>query len=183
MDIKSEYYPEYIGSIVALIPKEALHELIDEFAINSKFYMSSEVDSEATAKINSAVVALLLGKFRYMPLSLIAEAYTKGSLGELGGTTRFTVRNVYIWLAAMDEKCRRLNQEKQSKLDSDKRAEEEKAYKKTQKRNSLYGTAFYWKVSHCPMSDSEYDRLSLDKIVEAFEKGYSFRELQPGMIL
>jgi hypothetical protein len=33
------------------------------------------------------------------------------------------------------------------------------------------------------MPDKDYDRLTLDKIVEAFEKGYTFNELTPSMIL
>jgi hypothetical protein len=33
------------------------------------------------------------------------------------------------------------------------------------------------------MSEQEYDRLSLDKIVAMMEKGYKLRELTPGMIL
>jgi hypothetical protein len=183
MEIKSQYYSEYINTKAGEIPSGALIEIIDEFASNAKFYMSSDADSITTAKINSASIDLLKNRFRFLPLSLIAEAYTRGSLGELGGTTRFTVRNVYTWLGSIDEKNQRLYQETQSKIDDQKRAENERLFRRSQKRSSLFASALYWKISHCPMSDPDYDRLTLDKIVEAIEKGYTFHELTPSMIL
>lgn len=183
MEISSQYYPEYLNTKVGEIPSTALTELIDEFASNAKFYMSSDCDSATTFKINSAAVDLLKNRFRFIPLSLVAEAYTRGSLGELGGTTRFTVRNVYTWLNSIEEKNQRLYQETQSKIDDQKRADNERHFRLGQKRSALFAAAFYWKISHCPMPDKDYDRLSLDKIVEAIEKGYTFNELTPAMIL
>jgi hypothetical protein len=183
MEISSQYYPEYINTKVGEIPTTALTELIDEFASNAKFYMSSDADSMTTDKINSASVDLLKNRFRFIPLNLVAEAYTKGSLGELGGTTRFTVRNVYTWLNAIEEKNQRLYQEIQSKIDDDRRAQDERKFRLGQNRSALFASAFYWKISHCPLNDKDYDRLTLEKIVEAFEKGYTFDELTPSMIL
>lgn len=182
MEIKSQYYQEYINTKVGDIPTVALIELIDEFASNAMFYMSSDADGMTTDKINSASVELLKNRFRFIPLNLVAEAYTRGSLGELGGTTRFTVRNVYIWLNNIDEKNQRLYQESQSKIDNQRRAENERRFRLTQDRSSLFASAFYWKVSHSPMPDAEYDRLTLDKIVNMFERGYTFNELTPSMI-
>jgi hypothetical protein len=183
MEIRSQYYCEYINTKVGEIPSTPLTELIDELASNAKFYMSSDADSMTTEKINSASVDLLKNRFRFIPLYLIAEAYTRGSLGELGGTTRFTVRNVYTWLSNIEEKNQRLYQETQSKIDDQKRADNERHFRQGQNRSSLFAAAFYWKVSNCPMPDKDYDRLTLDKIVEAFEKGYTFNELTPSMIL
>jgi hypothetical protein len=182
MEIRSQYYPEYINVKVGEIPVTPLIELIDEFASNAKFYMSSDADSMTTEKINTASIELLKNRFRFLSLNLVAEAYTRGSLGELGGTTRFTVRNVYIWLNSIDEKSQRLYQETQSKIDDQKRAENERIFRQGQKRSSLYASAFYWKISHCPMPGADYDRLTLDKIVAAVERGYSFKELNPSMI-
>ncbi len=182
MEIRSQYFQEYFMAKAGDIPTVALIELIDEFASSAKFYMSSDADSITTEKINSIVVDLLKNRFRFIPLSLIAEAYTRGSLGELGGTTRFTVRNVYIWLNSIEERNQRLYQETQSKIDDRKRAENERLFRSSQKRNNLFASAFYWKISHCPLSNSDYDRLVLDKIVDMFERGYTSTELTPSMI-
>ena len=124
MEIKSIFYKQYINTQAYQIPVAAIEELIDEFAINAKFYMASDIDADTTAKINNAVVELLKNRFRYVPLKLIGEAYTRGSLGELGGTTRFTIRNVYIWLSQIEEKNQRLFLEEQSKKEDEKRRSE-----------------------------------------------------------
>jgi hypothetical protein len=118
-----------------------------------------------------------------MPLHLVMEGFHKGSMGELGGTCRFTVRNVNIWMNAMYEKLAQINTEKKTQEDARRRDEESVAYKKSQINSCLYAAAYYWKISHCPMSDKEYDRLTLDKIVDALKKGYSTKELKPAMIL
>lgn len=186
MEIKSEYYPQYLSERVKDIPSEHMRELVDEFAINAKFYMSSDVDNDATDKINTAVVELLKNKFSFLPLSLIAEAYTRGSLGELGGTTRFTVRNIYIWLAAVNEKSQRLLQERQSKIDDERRASEEKSFRHQQKRSNLYGAALYKKIEWCYqglLNSRQYDELTLDMIVAKVEAGYDLKNLTPSMIL
>jgi hypothetical protein len=186
MEISSKYYNEYLNSKMRDIPSIAIIELIDEFSANAKFYMSSDADAITTEKINNAVVDLLKGRFSHMPFSLIAEAYTKGALGELGGTTRFTVRNVYTWLNAMEEKYQRLYQEMQTKTDAERRAAEEKKFMSTQKRSNIYGAAMYRKIEWCHdglLTSSQYDILTLDKIVAAVEMGYSLKELKPSMIL
>jgi hypothetical protein len=184
MEIKSPYYSQYIGDRMTDIPREYLREIIDEFAINARFFMSSETDSDTMNKINAAVVDLLKDKFKNLTLNLVTEAYSRGSLGELGGTTRFTVRNVYIWLSNVDEKSQRLYQERISRLDSEKRAAEEKAFKSQQKRSNMYGSAMMWKIGIAKqISSAEYDRLTLDRIVDAMQKGYDLKTLTPEMIL
>lgn len=165
------------------IPISALEELIDEFALNAKFFMSSDLDTQTTAKVNAAVRDLLKNRFRFLPLHLVSEAYTRGSLGELGGTTRFTLRNIYTWLSNIEEKNQRLFQMDQSRKDSEQRKAEEYAFRASQKRNTLYGAAFHWKISQCPMPDMTYDLLTLDKIVEAMDQGYDLRTLSPDDII
>lgn len=182
MEIKSLHYRTNLNNQCGTIPTAALQELIDEFTLNAKFSMGSDVDSSMLIKISSTICEMLRSRFKFIPLKLIAEAYTLGSLGDLGGTTRLTVRNVYIWLSAIEEKYRKIIQEDQSYKDNQRREEEEKAFKLIQKRSSMYGMALYWKISHCPMPDDQYDRLSLDRIVEKVRQGLKLSELTPLMI-
>jgi hypothetical protein len=168
------------------IPKEHLRDLIDEFASIAKFYMSSDDEAAVTAKINAAVVEELKGKFKFLPLTLVAEAYMSGSKGELGGTTRFTFRNVYTWLKAVEEKNQKLFAEEKSRKDDQIKADSERAFRQSQKRNSMYGTAFYRKMQWCYerlLTEQEYDSCSLDKIVALMEKGYRADQITPKMIL
>ena len=184
MEIKSEYYPTYISEIMTHIPREHLRELIDEFAIQARFFMSSDIDTDTMNKINAAIIVLLKDKFKNLSLSLVGEAYTRGSLGELGGTTRFTVRNVYTWLSAVEEKSQKMYQDKVSRMDAEKRAAEEKVFKSQQKRSNMYGSAMMWKIGYAKqISSADYDRLNLDKIVDAMQKGHNLKTLTPSMIL
>jgi hypothetical protein len=89
-------------------------------------------------------------------------------------------------MRAMHEKLGQVNMEKQTKIDAERRAEEARSFKLHQKTNNLYGAAEYRKIEWCQaglVSSAEYDRLTLDKIVEAMNKGYSIKELTPSMIL
>jgi hypothetical protein len=185
MEIESPYFNVYLSTQVREIPKSALQELIDEFAVNAKFYMASDLDSDSTAKITSAVIDMLTGRFKFLPLNLVAEAFTRGSLGELGGTTRFMVRNIYIWLTSIEDKNQRLFQENQSKIDDKRKAEDENNFLFQRRYSEKYGAAMLRKIEWCHaglVNDKEYDRLSLDKIVEAMNKGYELKELIPEMI-
>jgi hypothetical protein len=186
MEIKSKFYQAHIASKMYDVPKEQLQELIDEFSVNAKFFMSSDEDSATTAKITKAVVEELKDRFKYLPLSLVAEAFSKGAKGELGGTTRFTFRNVYTWLKAIEEKNQKLYADEISRKEDRQRAEQEKQFRSSQRRSTLYGSAFYRKLEWCYeglVSSSDYDRLTLDRIVAMIEQGHDIKTLTPKMIL
>jgi hypothetical protein len=186
MEIKCEYYQVYLAERCMMIPTEHLQKIVDELAANAKFYMNSDVDSTMTEKVNAAIVDLLKNqKYKYLPLYLIAEAFTKGSLGELGGTTRFTVRNVVTWLNQMNDRMIQIERERKSKEDAERRALEEKAYKKNQSRDSLFGTAHFIKVAwHCTgaINDDDWDLYPLDPIVDLLEAGHEENAITPSMI-
>jgi hypothetical protein len=188
MEIKSSFYRDNISDRCMDIPFIDLQEVIDELSQNAKFFMSSDIDATTTEKINAAIVDLLKNqKYKFLPLYLVGEAFTTGSLGELGGTTRFTVRNVCIWLNAMHEKLAVINQERMAKEDAERRAASEKAFRMQKKDINLYGAAMArkmeWFQGTGPQSGADYDRCTLDKIVELIRKGYSLREINPSMIL
>jgi hypothetical protein len=165
---------------------EALKEMILELSANAIFVMDTEMKGEITSRTADTIVDLLKHSyFRFMPFHLVCEGFQKGAMGELGGTTRFTVRNVNTWMRAMNEKLTTLNMEKKTKEDAERRAQDEKAFRQRQRINSLYGSAMYRKIEWCYsglLSSEDYDRLTLDKIVEAVNKGYSIHELTPEMI-
>lgn len=184
MKIESIHFASNLNNQCGNIPITALRELVDEFGILARFYMSApDINNSMLANISDVITEMLQGRFKFVTLKSVAEAYSRGSLGELGGTTRFTIRNIFIWISAIEEKERTLFQQSQSKIDDKARAENERAFKMHQKNSSLYGMALYWKIGHCPMPDKTYDRLTLDLIVGMVNKGYKLRELTPSMIL
>jgi hypothetical protein len=187
MEIKNEHYLEHINTRCKDIFPERLQDIIRELSENAKFYMSSEIDATVTVKINAAIVDMLKNhKYRYLPLHLVGEAFTRGSMGELGGTTRFTVRNVCIWLGQMQEKMESLNALQKTKEDAGRRIDEEKSFRENKERSNLFGTAMYLKIGWCQaglLSERQYDECSLDKIVGLIEKGYPIKEITPSMII
>jgi hypothetical protein len=183
MEIKVKYYQTYINERCMKIPTEQLLDIIDELAQNAKFYMSSDLDSTMTEKVNAAIVDLLKNqKYRYLPLYLVAEAFTKGALGELGGTTRFTVRNVVIWLNQMSDRMAQIEMERKSKEDDARRKAAEDGFKLSKDRSSLFGAACLLKASW-QLQDPDYDLCTLDKIVDLIERGYKLSQIHPSMIL
>ena len=186
MEVKCQYFRPYIASKMHEIPKKHLLELIDEFASNAKFYMSSEEDSKTTAKINEAIAAELKDKFRFLPLHLVAEAYDLGAKGELGGTTRFTFRNVYTWLKGIEEKNQRLKQLGDSKIDNERKRQNEIKFKESQSRSMMFGSALYKKIEWCYaglLSADDYDMCTIEKMVALMDQGYKLHEITPKMIL
>jgi hypothetical protein len=208
MEIKSTFFPQYLNERVVNIPSHILQELVDEFAINAKFYMSADVDGDTTDKINSAVMGMLKSRYSQLPLNLVSEAYSRGSLGELGGTTRFTPRTIAAWLTNIEEKNNILNQTYATRLNSEQRIREEREFMANKKRNNLFGLALSLKVSwlqgnrNTPLigkvvvpttfsrfagkwnpSDKEWDRCSLDKIVALIEMGIPAAEINPKAII
>lgn len=187
MEYKSVYFSSNLNNYCKDIPKEHLKEIVTELSANAIFIMNTDIDAAATGRSIDTILDMLKnGRFSYMPLYLVCEGYHNGALGELGGTTKFTVRNVNTWLSVMNEKLVQINIDRKTKEDQERRKKEAESYKGVQKRSNLYGAALFRKIEWCYaglVSSSDYDRLTLDKIVEAMEKGYSIRELQPSMII
>jgi len=183
MQLSSSHFSAYSAIMCKDIPDINITEMIAELTANAVFMMATETDFAITTKTTGAIVHILKSqKYKWMPFHLVMEGFTRGAMGELGGTTRFTVRNVCTWMNAMFEKHTILQVEQVSKTDSRRRADEERSFRMQQKNSTIYGVALHWKIAHCPMPDELYDRLTLDAIVAAFKKGYSFTELKPEMI-
>lgn len=183
MEIKTKYYQTYASERCMMIPTEQLLEIIDELALNAKFDMSSDIDNVTTEKINARIVELLKNqKFRYLPLHLVAEAFSNGALGELGGTTRFTVRNVVTWLNQMSEKMAQIEAERKSREDDARRKATEDIFRLGKDRSSLFGAACRLKASW-RLPNPDYDLCTLDKIVDLMERGYKISQIHPSMIL
>jgi len=165
-----------------------MKEMIVELSANAIFVMNGDMEAGLMLRTSEAIVDILKkSKFGYMPFYLVLEGFQKGSMGELGGTTKFTVRNVCVWMNAMYDRLTQINAEKKSKEDAERRALEANKYKSEQKRHCLYGSAMLKKIEWCHdgaiTTSEEYDRLSLDKIVAAMQKGYNLKDLHPSMII
>jgi len=182
MEIKSEYYKHHLKDRCKDVPETMLKEIVSEFSSNAKFYMNSNVDAETMSKVNTAIVDLLKNKFGYLPLYLVGEAYVRGPLGELGGYASISVRNIYIWLSAVNEKAQNLSAQDQSKLDDERRSEAEKIFKLNQAHNVRFGTALSIKLTWVyegRIDPDNWDKYPLDEIVRYLKQGYDIHSLRP----
>lgn len=187
MELKNPLFKEYMNDRCKDILEESLKKMVSELMVNAIFVMNAELEAGLAARTIETVVYILKNnKYNSMPIYLVMEGFSKGSMGELGGTTKFTVRNVCVWLNAMYERMAQINAERKTKEDAERRALEAKSYKQYQKISCLFGAAMFRKIEWCKdgvLSSAEYDRLTLDKIVAAVQKGYTLKELYPSMIL
>jgi len=187
MEIKSQSYHDNLTRLCKDVFADSLSEILDELSQLARFYMSSDVDAVTMVKINGAILQLLkFGKYCYLPVYLVGEAFTRGSMGELGGTTRFTVRNVCIWLGEVLEKNQRISAQNVSKEDEEKKKQEEQIFRENKLRSNLYGAALFRKIEWChagTLSSRQYDECTLDKIVDLIERGYPVSQITPSMII
>lgn len=139
--IRNEYYTHHLTDKCKDVPDHILKNIVRELSTLAEFNMGNETEDEVISKLNDGIVNLLKSRFSYLPLHLIGEAYIRGSLGELGGTTRLIPRTVFCWLNAISEKAQNLSALEQGKRDDERREAEERAYKLNQKHNCLFGTA------------------------------------------
>jgi len=186
MEIKNEYYSGHLKERCREVPEETLIDIIEEFSSIAKFYLSTEIHIDDIKKINGAILDILKhGRFQWLPLYLVGEAYTKGSLGELGGTTKLSVRNIYIWLTQMEEKMRNIDAGYQSKIDNERRANDERVYMEHQSHNVRFGTALCIKLAWVyegRIKANDWDKYTLDAIAEKLKEGYSDKTLLPSKI-
>jgi hypothetical protein len=185
MEIKNEYYKHHLKDRCKDVPETMLKEIVSEFSSNAKFYMNSNVDAETMSKVNTAIVDLLKNRFGYLPLYLVGEAYVRGPLGELGGYASISVRNIYIWLSAVNEKSQNLSAQDQSRMDDERRTEAEKIFKLNQAHNVRFGTALSIKLTWVyegRIDPDDWDMYPLDEIVRYLKQGYDIHSLRPSEI-
>jgi hypothetical protein len=185
MEIKNDYYKHHLKDRCKDVPESMLKDIVIELSDNAKFYMNSAITAEAMAKVNIAIVDLLKGKFGYLPLYLVGEAYTRGPVGELGGYASMSVRNIYIWLSAMQEKAQNLSAMDQSKTDDERREEAERIFKRNQAHNVRFGTALSIKLTWVyeeRIDPVNWDKYKLDTIVDMLKQGYDIHSIRPSDI-
>jgi hypothetical protein len=174
MEIKSEYYAPNASRPCGEIITASLEHVIDELVISAGYNMDASLSSDSDhRRLISLVAGVLKKDFRFLPLYRVVEAFYRGSLGELGGTTRLTVRNIIIWVREIDTKHR------QSSI------EDSRLVKIIQEKESVceYGAAgvrlkLQWRSNNVFTSE-EWDKYPLEKIFELLKAGRKIGEIRP----
>lgn len=115
---KSETYQEFANHTVKEIPTEAiLNSIVDSFYFEAAMNMGMNTKNRDCARDVSRIVYLLKSDFAHLPISLVASAFMRGSLGKLD-QGRLVPRTVYNWLSEVSREYmdRKKHEELQEKL-------------------------------------------------------------------
>jgi hypothetical protein len=149
------------------------------------FVMNSRISPDERKPAIDNIVAMIRDKFKEYPLHVVAAAFDQGSLGVLGGTTAFTIRNVFIWLNNLKEKNQRLAHEEWSKKEDARKRKEMNDWMLNSREHNIYGTALSIKMRWCSdklINPFNWDKYSLDKIVSLLKMGESVNTIRPDQI-
>ena len=186
MKLESKYFPVYMNTPCNEIPQFNLKIMVLELITNAIWLMNTDLESTLIAKSAETLTRILKEeKYKWLPLHLVIEGFSRGSMGELGGTTKFSLRNVFTWLTAMDDKDKILKVEQKSREDAARRKSEETAFKGTRKSSSLYGSALWKKIEWITsgaVPKEAYDDIKLDRIVELIKQGHRINDIKPSML-
>ena len=186
MELKSEHFREYMSRGMGEIPVPELKEMIAELSSNAIFFMNTDLDEIAMGR-TVAVISQLLKEpeYRYLPLNLVIEAFVKGQKGELGGTSKFTPRNVSIWIAGMHEKSIRVRAEQISKEDDSRRRREISEFNSSRIFSGYYGKAtcklMAW-YNNRMISIEQWNNEALEVIVRLQKEGRKIEEINKEMV-
>ncbi|NLH53721.1 MAG: hypothetical protein GX459_12845, partial [Bacteroidales bacterium] len=105
MKFESKYFEQYgDNAIVENIPEKHLTEMLVELTSLAIFNINPTIPGDETIKrAISLIIELVRTTYRNYPLLYVKRAFINGSLGVLGGTSVFSVRNINIWLASQRE--------------------------------------------------------------------------------
>jgi hypothetical protein len=185
MEIKNTDYPIFANYKISDIPRDRLAGILDELSALAMFQMNSLLKGDVLKPTIETIVTIIKDKFAHYPLHLITHAFDQGSLGELGGTSSFNVRNVYIWLSAVKENYNRLTAEQWSKEETRRKITEEKTWKETGGGDAIFGTAVSLKLSWVyagRIHPDNWELYTLDDIVRLLRNGETVQSIKPQMI-
>jgi hypothetical protein len=188
MKLENKNFPLYMNTAMMNIASEDLDEMLMELCANAMFYMNTENTKDTNNKLVAAVKDLILSDsgYKFMPLHLVIEIFHKGSTGELGGTSRFGLRNVNIWLFQAKEKHQKLIADEKSKEADKQRHEWEQNFKHNHGDDWIFGQALWIKIAWNytgAIKRQDWDKYSLDAIVAKLREGYNENSIHPSMIL
>jgi len=105
---KNEDYQIYASYEVKDVPNEKVKSLIESFMFEASLNMGSNYD----ARIFDRIIYFIINDFHYLPISYVAMAFLRGSLGKLG-PGRLIPRTIYDWLNEVANEYKRLREHKE----------------------------------------------------------------------
>lgn len=160
-----------------------LKKLLLDFVDEALEIMGMDASTKNTSSFVNFTFELIGDRYSYLPINHIRAAFKFGAMGERGGTTKMTGRNINIWLNEQSNIFQEQMAKYQKKLDEQKRYDEIKDWKPS---HGFTARAVIIKVGWLGdkrITSQEYDSFSSAKIRELLEQGYDERDIRPSMVV
>ena len=110
---KNPDYQNFASHLVRNLPTESkLTELIESFYFEAALNMGANTTKKDTSRDISRIVYLVRTDFSGLPVSVVASAFIRGSLGKLD-PGRLVPRTVFNWLNEVADEYRRKEEHKE----------------------------------------------------------------------
>ena len=169
----------YLNYNVSDVPRDKLREIIDELSATAMVNMGGNETTIPLQRIIESITALVAKQYYELPISKVAGAFWRGSLGELGGTTRFTLRNVNLWLKEThqqwgEEHIREISRKNREKYDSHERADQDVI--------TACRMKIMWRIDG-KITPDQSEKIHVEDIVHRLRDGFREKDIIPEMFL
>ncbi|MBW1612418.1 MAG: hypothetical protein JRJ57_00255 [Deltaproteobacteria bacterium] len=169
----------YLNYTVGEVPREKLREIIDELSATAMVNMGGNETTIPLQRIIESITMLVAKQYYELPISKVASAFWRGSLGELGGTTRFTLRNVNLWLKEShqqwgEEHIREMSRKNREKYDAYEKADRDVI--------TACRMKIMWRLDK-RITPDQSDKIHVEDIVHRLRDGFRERDIIPEMFL
>lgn len=158
--MKNEKYQIYAQSEARTVPLEHLKLLTTSFIDYAALNLGCKVEKADVDRI----IEFINNEFSYLPISVIASAFIRGSLGKLKNEkTTLNPRNIYDWLSevSLDYKTKLEHNERDARLSQ-----------KTLSADLIktpFGQALRWKIDH--LTEEDWDKAPLKEVATMIGRG------------
>lgn len=175
----SDLLTRYAGNKVAEVPPTELRILITEFLDSANIIMGTSAEKSMLAGLIGFAYDIIANRFAYMPMNHVKAAFEFGSLGQRGGTTKLSGRNIFIWLNEQ------LNIYQEQLLRQRKKEEDIKRTIDMSGKNKADGFVaaavrmkVHWKCDG-KINSEQYDSFSSKAIYDLLKAGVAEKDIRP----
>ena len=178
----SDEINRYISYKCVEIPREDFAKIMYDLLEDASYKMDSKIPGNITEFANQ-ILWVIKKSYSLLPLSKLIEAFHQGSLGEIGGTVKLSIRNINIWLKEINHtwgegSIARSNRERMDQTDImlDQCANPNSA--------AAYSLRIKWGCSK-RISHQQWDHLTSKHrdMVAMLDKGTPLDNMHPGLFL
>lgn len=169
---------EIMARTVTQTDPQSLRQMIVEMLREADDVMGGKLDNDKIKFTGNWMYKWLNERFGYLPMHHVKAAMTYGAMGERGGTSALTPRNINIWLREQSN----IHQEQAAKMISHDDAVKRNEYFNANKAEWQVAAAVRIKVGWLGdgmITSDEYDSFSSKEIYDLLKSGVPEKAIHP----